>query len=271
MSNDRIGYWFDPADNAPISHAALMRAMATKSTVMLGETHDSYEIHRWQLHVLAGLHALRDDIVVGFEMFPRSVQPALDRWVEGITGVEEFLIEARWAEVWRFDPALYLPLFHFCRQFRLPMVALNCRRPLVSEVGKLGWEAIPLEDRDGVTPARPATADYRRYLFELTGGIRPDRKASSPEDAEFDRFVRAQQTWDRAFACGIADAHQRFDGALVVGIIGRGHLEHGHGTPYQLADLGLQDTAVLLPHEPAHNRAASGMADALFCLSAPAS
>ncbi|QRY70697.1 ChaN family lipoprotein (plasmid) [Ensifer sp. PDNC004] len=49
--------------------------MAGKSAVLLGENHDRYDIHRWQLHVLAGLHAQRTDVVVGFEMFPRRVRP----------------------------------------------------------------------------------------------------------------------------------------------------------------------------------------------------
>jgi hypothetical protein len=94
---------------------------------------------------------------------------------------------------------------------------------------------------------KPATDAYRHFLFNLTGGARPDRKATSATDPEFDRFVRAQQTWDRAFACNIAEAHETANAPLVVGIIERGHLEYGHGTPAQLADLGIRDTAVLLP------------------------
>jgi len=260
------GQWIVPESGETIRHSALMKSMAEKSAVLLGETHDSYEIHRWQLHVLASLHGLRDDIVVGFEMFPRSVQPALDRWVDGLTDVDTFLTEAKWDEVWRFDPALYLPIFQFCRQFRLPMVALNCRRALVTEVGKLGWDAIGPQDRDGVTPARPATPAYRQYLFELTGGARADRQAQTSDDPAFDRFVRAQQTWDRAFACGIADARKNFSEPLVVGIIGRGHLEFGHGTPYQLDDLGVQDVAVLLPHNAGQTPPSAGIADACFTL-----
>lgn len=265
-TQNQAGRWIDPASGAVIRHSALMQTMSQKSAVLLGETHDSYEIHRWQLHVLASLHGLRDDIVVGFEMFPRSVQPALDRWVDGQTDIEAFLTEAKWDEVWRFDPALYLPIFQFCRQFRLPMIALNCRRALVTEVGKLGWDAIAPENRDGVTPALPATSAYRQYLFDLTGGARPDRLAQTPNDPGFDRFVRAQQTWDRAFACGIADARQQFSNALVVGIIGRGHLEFGHGTPYQLYDVGVSDTAVLLPHYVKEEVPVVGIAEACFVL-----
>lgn len=266
--NHRPGTWLDGVSGVELAHADLMRAMAGKRAVLLGETHDRFDIHRWQLHVIAALHANRVKIVVGFEMFPRRVQPALDAWVAGDIDSAEFLEQSEWKTVWGFPAELYLPIFHYCRQFKLPMKALNCRRPLVTEVGKLGWDAIPVEDRDGVTPSKPASPAHRRYLFELTGVGRPDRKASSPEDPEFDRFVRAQQTWDRAFGCGIADVLAADPDALVVGIIGRGHLEYGHGTPYQLTDLGISDWAILLPEdsETFDLDRKTGIADAVFRL-----
>ena len=45
----------------------------------------------------------------------------------------------------------------------------------------------------------------------------------------------------------IAAARSDNPDALVVGVLGRGHVEHGHGVPHQLADLGEEDVAVLLP------------------------
>jgi hypothetical protein len=127
------------------------------------------------------------------------------------------------------------------------MVALNCDRPLVTLVGRDGWQALPETERDWLTPAAEALPDYRRYLFEITGGARPGRAAQSPEDPAFDRFVRAQQVWDRAFACVIAEVLGRAAGGPVVGIIGRGHLEYGFGTPWQLVNLGISDVAIALP------------------------
>lgn len=245
----RPGTWIDPATGAVVAHTDLLRSLSTAQAVLLGETHDRYDIHRWQLHVLTGLHALNTNIAVGFEMFPVRVQPVLDAWVAGALERDEFLEKVEWKTVWGFPGDLYMPIFQFCRQFRVPMRALNCRRALVTEVGKLGWDAIPEEDRDGVTPAVPASPEHRQYLFDLTGGGRPDRKAASAMDPEFDRFVRAQQTWDRAFACNIVRAREVHADALVVGIIGRGHMEYGHGTPFQLAHLGLDNVAVLLPSD----------------------
>ncbi len=264
----RPGLWLDPQTATELSHADLMQRMAGKRAVLLGETHDRYDIHRWQLHVSASLLATGRPLVMGFEMFPRRVQPALDAFVAGDLDAAAFLDQCEWATVWGFTPELYLPLFHFCRQFRVPMKALNCRRPLVTEVGKLGWEAIPEAERDGVTPARTATPAYRQYLFDITGGGSPARKAGSADSPDFDRFVRAQQTWDRAFACNIAAALAETPDALVIGIIGRGHLEFGHGTPYQLADLGIAEVAVLLPtdDETFDRERSGGIADAVFRL-----
>ncbi|OJY38978.1 MAG: hypothetical protein BGP06_14995 [Rhizobiales bacterium 65-9] len=250
-----------------------MNRLATKRVVLLGETHDVDEIHRWQLHVATCLHLLRRDALVGFEMFPRRAQPVLDRWTAGELSTRDFLIEVEWEKVWGFDPELYLPLFHFCRQQNVRMIALNCERPLVTRVGVEGWDAIPEGERDGLTPAAPATAAYRRYLFGLVGASgRPGPfGANGPDDPAFDRFVRAQQCWDRAFACNIARALAERPDALMVGVIGRGHLEYGHGTPFQLGALGIDDVAVLLTTTRGHHdaEAPGGIADAIFRIDEP--
>src|SRR5690606_25743017 len=109
----------------------------------------------------------RDELAVGFEMFPRRVQPVLDEWVAGDLDLDAFLEKVEWKTVWGFPPELYLPIFHFCREFGVPMLAINCRRDLVRRVGKEGWEAIAEEDRDGVTPPRPASLAHREHLLRL--------------------------------------------------------------------------------------------------------
>lgn len=274
VAHDRAT-WLDPTTGAVLDQRALMAAMARKRAVLLGETHDIAEIHRWQAHVVAWLHALEPEIAVGFEMFPRRLQPVLDRWVAGELSTADFIVESEWDQVWGFPPDIYLPIFHYCRQNGVPMLALNCHRPLVTRIGKEGWEAIPEDKRDGLTPSAPATPAYRRYLFDLTGAANraPGQTGplQSPDDPGWDRFVRAQQTWDRAFACNIAKALEAGTAKLVVGIIGRGHLEYGGGTPFQLADLGVDDVAVLLPNQQAELTIEPDrrLADAVFRLDMP--
>lgn len=253
--------WMDPTTGALLDAGPLMRRLATRRAVLLGERHDVAEIHRWQLQVVTCLHLLQPGLAVGFEMFPRRLQPVLDRWVEGAFTTEEFLREVEWEKVWGFPPEIYLPLFHFCRQQGVRMLALNCHRPLVTRIGQDGWDSVPEEERDGMTPAAPPTPGHRAYISWLTG---------RPEAEITDRFLRAQQVWDRAFACNIAAA---LEGGvpLVVGIIGAGHLDFGHGTPHQLAALGVTEVSVLRTSEAAglDTQDWAGIAEAVFRLDRP--
>jgi uncharacterized iron-regulated protein len=44
-------------------------------------------------------------MVLGFEMFPRRVQPVLDRWSKGELSESDFLREVDWAQIWGFTDA----------------------------------------------------------------------------------------------------------------------------------------------------------------------
>ena len=219
---------------------------------------------------MAALHALRPDMVVGLEAFPRRVQPALDRWSAGQLSEVEFLEASDWRNVWGMDPQLYMPLFHFARMNRLPMLALNVERALVREVNEKGFDAVPPARREGVTrPAAPSVA-YVDFLYPIFSEHQPKSDKRGRDDPEFLRFFGSQTLWDRAMAQAIADALAARPGALVVGVMGRHHVAQGHGVPHQLADLGIRDAAVLLPWGPDENCAelAAGVADAVFGVAA---
>lgn len=243
-----VGVWMDPAKEDGIADEALFARMARRSVVLLGESHSSAEHHRWQVHALAALHARNSNMVLGFEAFPRRAQPVLERWVAGALTREAFLEEVEWDTVWGYDAALYMPLFDFARMHRLPMVALNVDKALISRVGEEGWRAIPAGDREGVGDPAPAGPGYLERLgriYTVHGG--PDTKAPEPDDPGLRHFVEAQLTWDRAMAEALAKARNSAEAPLVVGIVGKGHAEYGDGIPHQLSALGISGTAVLLP------------------------
>jgi uncharacterized iron-regulated protein len=251
---------------------------AQRRIVLIGEHHDSADHHRWQLQVLAALHARRPDMAIGFEMFPRRVQPVLDRWVAGELSEAEFLRASDWNRVWGFDPQLYLPLFHFARLNRIPMIALNVERTLVRQVGAGGWDSVPEAQREGVTRAAPAPEAYVAQLRETFEMHLPPRApgAARPPDADtrFMRFLEAQLTWDRAMAELLARRARTSAAPLVVGVMGSGHLEFGHGVPHQLRALGIADPYTMLPFDlsPGQDCAKppTALAQAVFVLPAAA-
>jgi uncharacterized iron-regulated protein len=253
---------------APLAAATLIDEMARRQAVLLGEAHDSAEDHRWQLHTLAQLHARQPRLAIGFEMFPRRLQGVLDQWVAGTLAEREFLERAEWDKVWGFDARDYLPLFHFARMHRLPMLALNVERELTDAVGRQGWDAVPESRREGVgRPAAP-TPDYRKELRAVF-----DHHPEKDKDPlAFARFVEAQTLWDRAMAEGIAAHLERRPDALVVAILGAGHVRHGHGVAHQLKALGIGRVGTLLTWPRAESCAAipRGLADAVLIVQPPA-
>lgn len=260
------GRWVRPADAKPLPAREVLARAAAAPAVLLGEQHDSAAHHRWQLDTLAALHRLRPDLVLGLEMLPRRAQGALDRFAAGETGEQEFLKAADWQKVWGYDPGLYLPLLRFARDRRIPMVALNVDRELVRQTSKGGWAAVPVAAREGVGDPAPPPPGYVTRLTDIFAahGRSKDGKFD-PDDPGFRRFLDAQLLWDRAMAEGIAAAHRR-DGALVVGIMGGGHVEHGEGVPHQLRALGIEGSMGLLPWDGDRDCAElePGLADAVY-------
>jgi uncharacterized iron-regulated protein len=266
-----VGAWSVPgaAGPQPVASGELLARLARQAVVLLGESHDSVEDHRWQLQTLAELHAFRPRMVLGFEMFPRRVQPVLDRWVAGEYTETEFLKAVDWYSVWNFDPQLYLPIFHFARMNRIPMVAMNVSSELIRAVSAKGFDGVAADQREGITnPRAPSAAHieelvpiYREHLPEAS---RQDGKTFDRNDAAFRRFIDSQLLWDRAMAQAIADAALRPGAPLVVGLLGLGHLIQGHGVPYQLDDLGIGKVSSLLPWRHDCTRLTAGFADAVF-------
>lgn len=249
-------------------------AMATREIVLLGERHDDASHHAWQLQLLGALHVLRPDMVLGFEAFPRRVQAALDRWVAGDLSEADFLKATDWDAVWRFPAELYLPLFRFARMHRLPMVALNVERSLTEAIAKSGLDAVPVAQREGVSRPAAASPAYRQALLEIHAQhahgrpADPEATAPSDEDPGFRRFVEAQTTWDRAMAEALAARVRTPGGPLVVGLMGSGHLRHGHGVPHQLRALEITRVGTLLPFDLGADCAppSPDLADAVFAI-----
>ncbi|OJJ09097.1 hypothetical protein BKI51_23670 (plasmid) [Alphaproteobacteria bacterium AO1-B] len=270
-----VGQWVEPSSKAELTNQDVLDGAAGSRVVLLGETHTSKEDHLWQLQTLAGLYALTPELVIGFESFPRSVQPVLDDWSAGKLSEDDFLRQTNWAEVWGYDADLYMPLFEFARQNRIPMVALNVDRSLISRVGRNGWDAVPEDARDGITTPAAARPDYSESLASVYLAAAAHRRDAS-EDVQtvedvletdgFQNFVDAQLTWDRAMAEALAQSAEANPEAVVVGIVGRGHVERGFGIPHQLADLGISAVTSLVPVD--RDRACAGLepdvADVVF-------
>jgi hypothetical protein len=210
-------------------------------------------------------------MVIGFEAFPRRVQPVLDRWIAGELDSARFLREVEWEKVWNMPPDLYLPLLNFARIKRIPIVALNVDKSLTEAISARGLEAIDIKQREGVSrPAAPPQA-YEEQLFSVFrehGAARTSKTPLERSDPRFRNFVEAQTTWDRAMAEALATRAKGAARPLAVGIMGAGHVRGGYGVVHQLRDLGITKVGTLLPLDVATDCSDvnSDTADAVYVL-----
>jgi uncharacterized iron-regulated protein len=258
------GAWVVPASRQQLTTPeAIDMAVATR-VVLLGEEHDRLADHLWQLQTIAALHGRRQHIVIALEMFPHTAQPVLDAWVAGALDESHFLRESGWNTFWRFPADLYLPIFRFARLNHVPMLALNVSPDLVSRAGKEGWDAVPASEREGLSKPAPPAPAYEKLLTEIYQEHADTRKMGDGTDAR--GFIAAQLVWDRAFAEGITAAVRAQPDALLIGLIGSGHLRRRYGVPHQLASLGIDDVTVFLswPVPGDCNDLVPDLADAVF-------
>jgi hypothetical protein len=158
---------------------------------------------------------------------------------------------------------------------RIPMVAANVERSLTREVSQKGYDGVSADKREGVTRPAPPSDAYVAFLLESFGDHETDAKKNGRKpdrnDPDFRRFIESQQVWDRAIAQKIAESLAKRPGALVVGVMGSGHVMNGFGVPHQLRDLGVREIATFVPLDKSADckELTAGFADAVFGVAAP--
>jgi uncharacterized iron-regulated protein len=205
--------------------------------LLLGEIHTSVDDHAWQLGTLEQLSSERH-LTLALEMIPAARQPVLDRFNRGELDVAGLLRDVDWPAVWGHDPNLYVPLLHWARLRRVPLLAINAEPSLVRRVRQQGLTATPTADRGGIGEPRPASPAYRQRLETSWRGHQA-MGIGSGRNSDLQGFIDSQLLRDRAMAEALVAAHRRNPTTLLVALIGIGHLEGGDGVPSQLNDLGL--------------------------------
>jgi uncharacterized iron-regulated protein len=235
----------DTATGVLATPAEFARRLAAAEVVFVGEEHTNAEAHAVQLAVLRAIADSGRPVTVALEMLPWTQQAALDEWVAGRLTEDEFLARSGWYASWGHHWNYYREIFAFARDRRLPMVGVNAPRDLVRRIRAEGFGAITGADVARFPPAiAPATDEYRQ-LFTASFGS-GDALHTAP--AALEGLLRAQLAWDAAMGWNARQA-LRADprpGAVVVVLLGTGHVAYGLGAERQArADAALRTASVV--------------------------
>lgn len=246
--------------------ADIVRAAEGKRFVYLGESHDNPRHHRLQAEVVEALAESGRDVIVGFEMFTRPMQSALDPWTLGWWSEDEFVERSNWKGQWGFDFALYRPIFEATRKHRLRMVALNVPREWVRAVARGGPSALPEVAKSEVPELNLGNRDHRRVFDTLMGG-------HPAAGVQGENMYAAQVLWDTA----MADSALRYlasrpttSKTVMVVIAGSGHVMYGQGINYRVWQrTGESGVTLVMVGTPGVAKVSRGLAD--FAFNAPLS
>lgn len=214
---------------------------AGKDIIYVGEGHDKFEHHRVQLQVIKDLYKKYKKIAIGMEMFQKPSQQALDDYIAGKTDEKTFLKKSEYFKQWGYDYNLYREILLFARGYKIPVIALNIPRKLVSKVFSEGLLALTADELKEVPEYFDISdMDYYerlRYFFE---------RHARAKEMNFDFFYEAQVLWDEAMARNLDEFISKNPEYKVVVLAGEGHMTFGSGIPKRAFRLNKREYAIIL-------------------------
>lgn len=203
--------------------------MKDSSFVYVGESHDNATMHDIQLKIIQALFDQDRNVCIGLEMLPAETQPVLDKWSQGLLSTDDLIREVRWYVNWNLNFGYYEKILDFARENRLPVIALNAPRDVISKIRLKGWEG--LSDEEKALAPRPelTNQDHRtliRTIFESSEI--PHAMKGEGLEKMFEGLYRAQSAWDEVMAANAIRGRER-EGRRVIVLAGSGHLLYSLG------------------------------------------
>ena len=248
---------------------SLLDQVSGNRVIYVGETHTSRPDHLLQLMLIEALHQRGKKLAIGMEMFPRTSQPALDRWIDKRDLSEaEFVQQSGYFSVWGYDYRLFRPIFDFARRQRIPLVALNIDRDIVSSVFKNG-SLDGLSDEQRQSLPSEMRLDMAGYIERLRATHRMHLQGGQASGS-FSGFIQSQALWDEAMAESIAGYLREHPDTTMVVLAGSQHTRKDSGIPPRVARRIRVDQASVLnaATNPDSPQELSAIADYLFFFAA---
>jgi uncharacterized iron-regulated protein len=238
------GKIMETATGQEIDLTDVVRKNLDRDVFIVGEYHDSHACHAWQRDFIEALAKEHPRLVVGFEFFNRSDDPALERYLDGRIDEAELLRQTGWYGRSAANFAYTRLVLETVKKLGLKAVGLNVPRELVSKVAKRGFAALPAAEKELFPGAERSDPEHEFYVRRTLG----DFAVQVP--LWFRNVYAAQKCWDTVMAesMRLALARPGFSGYKGVIIAGSAHVAYGLGIPwrYRLGD----DRAKLLTLVP---------------------
>jgi uncharacterized iron-regulated protein len=216
--------------------------LASHKAVLVGESHTRYSDHLNQLAIIKQLRPHWQQMAIGLEFVQIPYQQALDDYIGGKTSEAEMLRETRWYERWKYDFRLYRAIFHYAKQQKIPLLALNTPQEITQRISEVGIKGLTSTERAQLP--KQLDSGNQRYRDKLKKVY--SRHGGKSRSNKFERFYQAQIAWDETMADQAAKFLTKHPDYHMVILAGSGHMIERHGIPSRLQQRIKTKPAVIL-------------------------
>lgn len=213
----------------PLPFPKMIKEMEGSRFIFIGENHDNMTMHDIQSRIIQALYERDKNLAIGLEMLPTEVQPVLDKWSRGELAKENFLREARWHVYWNMNFGFYEKIFDFVRENKIPVLALNVPREIITKIRMKGWDSLSDEEKALVPQPDLSSEEHRtliRAIFESSE--LPHQMKGEGLEKMFEGLYRAQAAWDEVMAANTVKSAEKEKRKMIV-LAGSGHLLYNLG------------------------------------------
>lgn len=239
----------DAANGGLLTPSELAARLDSVRLLFVGESHTDMDFHRVQLRVIQELHKRGRQVLVGLEMYPVTEQASLDRWnSDRVLTEDSFVAESHWYKNWGYHWNYYRDIFVFARANGIRMFGVNVPREIVQTARMKGLAALSAEQKQMLPERIDTESVEHQRLFRSFFDDQDALHGNMPEDM-FQGMYRAQCTWDAAMGFNALRALQQYGGdkAIMVVLVGSGHVAYGLGAERQARLWFTGKTASLIP------------------------
>ncbi|MEE4185034.1 MAG: ChaN family lipoprotein [Gammaproteobacteria bacterium] len=236
----------DTATGELIGPGEMAKRLADVGLVFVGETHTNIDYHNAQLKVIQELYKAGRNVMIGLEMFPYTQQANLDTWSRGGFTEAEFVEKAKWYTYWGYNWEYYREIFLYAQENNIPMYGVNTPREVVTAVRKKGFQDLTDEEAAHIPNEVLPVSDDQRRMYK---SFFDPADTLHMSDEQLDGMLRAQSTWDATMGWNALQALKQHggDNAIMVVLIGSGHVTYGLGAERQTEPYYAGQIASIIP------------------------
>jgi len=111
--------------------------------IFIGEAHTSKRDHAVQMEVIRHIKESGRKVAIALEMFPNTLQAALNAWIGGRIDEAEF--RDAYYLTWTVPYSQYSKIFRYARENRVPLIGINVDPSYINYIKTQGIERVSKE------------------------------------------------------------------------------------------------------------------------------